>query len=62
MFTGIIEGVGEVRSLKKKGEGAEIEISCDFDLEKMNIGDSISVNGCCPFRYPDPDCGRGAYQ
>lgn len=47
MFTGIIEGVGTVRSFKRKGEGAEIEISCDFDLEKTNIGESISVNGCC---------------
>lgn len=47
MFTGIIEGVGEVRSLKRKDKGAEIEVRCDFDLEKMNVGDSISVNGCC---------------
>lgn len=47
MFTGIIEGVGEIRSFKKKGEGAEIEIGCGFDLEKTNVGDSISVNGCC---------------
>ncbi|MFH0800329.1 MAG: riboflavin synthase [Pseudomonadota bacterium] len=47
MFTGIIEGVGTVRSVKRKGEGAEMEISCDFDLENTNIGDSIAVNGCC---------------
>lgn len=47
MFTGIIEGVGTVRAIKRKGESAEIEISCDFNLEKTNIGDSISVNGCC---------------
>ncbi len=47
MFTGIIEGVGTVRSVKSKGDGAEIEIGCDFDLEKTNVGDSVSVNGCC---------------
>lgn len=47
MFTGIIEGVGTVRQIKKKERGAEIEIGCDFDLEKTNVGDSISVNGCC---------------
>lgn len=47
MFTGIIEGVGQIRSFKRKGEGAEIEVSCEFDLEKINVGDSISVNGCC---------------
>lgn len=47
MFTGIIEGVGTVRSVKRKGEGAEVEIGCEFDLEKSNVGDSVSVNGCC---------------
>ena len=47
MFTGIIEGVGQVRSIRRRGEGAEIEIGCDFDLEKTNVGDSISVSGCC---------------
>jgi len=47
MFTGIIEGVGTVRTVKKKGDGLELEISCEFDLERSNVGDSISVNGCC---------------
>jgi len=47
MFTGIIEGVGKIRSIRRRGSGAEIEIGCDFDLEKTNVGDSISVNGCC---------------
>ena len=47
MFTGIIEGVGSVRTVKKKENGLEIEIGCDFDLERTNVGDSISVNGVC---------------
>ncbi len=47
MFTGVIEGVGKVRSVRHKGEGLEVEIACDFDLERSNVGDSISVNGCC---------------
>ena len=47
MFTGIIEGVGQIRAIRRKGEGAEVEIGCDFDLEKTNVGDSVSVNGCC---------------
>lgn len=47
MFTGIIEGVGTVRTVKKKGDGLELEIACDFDLERSNVGDSVSVNGCC---------------
>lgn len=47
MFTGIIEGVGRVRSVKRKGDVVEIEIQSDFDLERSNVGDSVSVNGCC---------------
>lgn len=47
MFTGIIEGVGRVKQITKKGDSAVIEIGCDFDLDKTNVGDSISVNGCC---------------
>ncbi len=47
MFTGIIEGVGTIRTIKNKDEGLEVEIACDFDLEQLNVGDSISVNGCC---------------
>ena len=47
MFTGVIEGVGKIRSIKRRGECLEIEIACDFDLERSNVGDSVSVNGCC---------------
>jgi riboflavin synthase len=47
MFTGIIEGVGAVKSLKKRSNVLQIEVGCDFDLENANVGDSISVNGCC---------------
>lgn len=47
MFTGIIEGVGKIRSLRQRDMAIEIEVTCDFDLEKTNVGDSISVNGCC---------------
>lgn len=47
MFTGIIEGVGTIRSTKRKNDLIEIEIQCDFDLERANVGDSVSVSGCC---------------
>ncbi len=47
MFTGIIEGVGEVRSARKKDDALLLEIASEFDIERCNVGDSISVNGCC---------------
>ena len=47
MFTGIIEGVGSIRAIKHKGEWLELEVEVDFNLESTNVGDSISINGCC---------------
>lgn len=47
MFTGIIQGVGKVRSIKKGDGSIRLEIEAGFDLEKTNVGDSISFNGCC---------------
>jgi riboflavin synthase len=47
LFTGIIEGVGEVRSVERRSDHAIVEIKCDFDLETTNVGESIAVNGCC---------------
>lgn len=47
MFTGIIEGTGHVKSLRKTDNGAQIEIAADFPLEQTNLGDSIAINGCC---------------
>ncbi len=47
MFTGLIEGVGIIKSVQHKEELSQLEITCDFDLGKINVGDSLSVNGCC---------------
>lgn len=47
MFTGIIEGTGEVKTIREKEEGIQIEIESHFDLERTNLGESIAVNGCC---------------
>jgi len=43
MFTGIIEEVGRLKSLR----GGRIEISCATALEGVKIGDSINTNGIC---------------
>lgn len=47
MFTGIIEGVGSIRSVRHKDDWVELEVEVDFNLETTNVGDSISMNGCC---------------
>ena len=43
MFTGIIEEVGQLKSLS----GGRIEISCSKVLGGVKIGDSINTNGIC---------------
>ena len=47
MFTGIIEEIGTVRSIRKGSVSASIEIGCSEILEDVKIGDSIAVNGVC---------------
>jgi riboflavin synthase len=47
MFTGIIEVMGTVRSLMRRGEDALLTIDAPIDLAQVKIGDSIAVNGAC---------------
>ncbi len=47
MFTGIVEELGTVRAVTPVETGARLEISAKTVLEDAQIGDSISVNGCC---------------
>ncbi|MEK6791411.1 MAG: riboflavin synthase [Deltaproteobacteria bacterium] len=47
MFTGIIEAVGAVKSVEKKGASGRIYISARVDLAEGGIGGSIAINGVC---------------
>ncbi|MGE0084268.1 MAG: riboflavin synthase [Desulfococcaceae bacterium] len=47
MFTGIIEGLGTVRSIQASGQGQRLGIEADFALDGTKIGDSIAVSGAC---------------
>ncbi|MFJ7830717.1 riboflavin synthase [Peribacillus sp. NPDC046944] len=47
MFTGIIEEIGTVHSMKKGRSSMELAISSKKVLEDVHLGDSISVNGVC---------------
>lgn len=47
MFTGIIEGLGTVTSVRSAGQGKRLTIAADFDLADTKVGDSISVSGAC---------------
>ncbi len=47
MFTGIIEEIGHLQSIKRNSSSAVLTISADKVLEGTKIGDSIAVNGVC---------------
>ena len=49
MFTGLVEEVGRVRSLRaaREGSDAHLGLSADVVLGGTRVGDSILVNGAC---------------
>ena len=47
MFTGIVEEVGTVAALERRGEKILLRVKADSVLEDTKIGDSIATNGVC---------------
>jgi riboflavin synthase len=47
VFTGIVETVGTVAALERRGELARIEVEAPAILEGVKLGDSVAVNGAC---------------
>jgi riboflavin synthase len=48
MFTGIVQAIGEVRSIVPHAADVELLIGASgLDLKSVAIGDSICVSGCC---------------
>jgi riboflavin synthase len=47
MFTGIIEELGRVRSIEKRGEGVRVTVEARVVTEGTGEGDSVAVNGVC---------------
>jgi riboflavin synthase len=47
MFTGIIEELGRVESVERRGDGVRIRIAAEIVSNGTQEGDSIAVNGVC---------------
>ena len=47
MFTGIVEEMGVLKSIRKGAHSAILEIHPKVVLEDIHLGDSIAVNGVC---------------
>lgn len=46
MFTGIIEGIGTVRQIRKEGDNVHFTLDSPFTNE-LEIDQSVAHNGCC---------------
>ena len=46
MFTGIIESLGEITSLKKEGSNLRVEIKASLK-DQLNVDQSVAHNGIC---------------
>ena len=47
MFTGLIKEIGNIKSIKNLGDGAEITVASKEVVKDANIDDSIAINGVC---------------
>lgn len=48
MFTGIVQGLGEISALQQAGgNGLDLKVRLLFDVPHIVLGESIAVNGLC---------------
>lgn len=47
MFTGIVEEMGTIRSVRRGAHSAVLSIGAELILSDLKIGDSVAVNGVC---------------
>jgi len=47
MFTGLIEEVGTVMSIREREHSKQLRIVTSRIAKKIRTGDSVAVNGCC---------------
>jgi riboflavin synthase len=47
MFTGIVEEVGRISSIKQRGENRRITVTAEHASRELKTGDSVSVSGVC---------------
>lgn len=47
MFTGLIEGIGKVRAIRRLRDDVSLTIAPGFQMNECRVGDSISVDGVC---------------
>ena len=47
MFTGLIEEIGSVLSIRATKRGTQLQVAAPQIANRIHAGESVSVNGCC---------------
>ena len=47
MFTGLVQGMGRIQGAENRGSETRFRIAALFDLDNIELGESIAVNGVC---------------
>ncbi|TMQ15800.1 MAG: riboflavin synthase [Candidatus Rokuibacteriota bacterium] len=47
MFTGIVEEIGEVRNVERRGDVMRLDLAARVAVEGSEVGASVAVNGVC---------------
>ncbi|HJM83634.1 MAG TPA: riboflavin synthase [Nitrospinota bacterium] len=47
MFTGIIEGLGEIKSIRSESKSFSLDIDTGDVLENPSLGESVAIDGVC---------------
>lgn len=47
MFTGLVEGIGEISGLTPQAEGLRLTVKTSFPASQLALGESVAVSGAC---------------
>ena len=47
MFTGLAEGLGRIKSIRRLQDHMQVSVSPLFEMRQCRLGDSVSVSGAC---------------
>ncbi len=47
MFTGLVEGVGDITEMRRMAEGLRMAVAPPFPVSELTLGESVAVSGAC---------------
>jgi riboflavin synthase len=47
MFTGLVEGLGEIAQINRLAEGIRLALAPPFPVSELALGESVSISGAC---------------